>query len=97
MWAGCCGGTASTLISSCCCSASPVGGNLGGQVNSLSQSSRACPMLARLTSTAFLSSPALRFLLPDMQVHRGKALRGYIAMLTVEKPYRYLGVGESRL
>lgn len=54
-------------------------------------------MLARLTSTAFLSSPALRFLLPDMQVHRGKALRGYIAMLTVEKPYRYLGVGESRL
>lgn len=29
------------------------------------------------------------------QVHRGKALRGYIAMLTVEKPYRYLGVGEA--
>ncbi|PRW59895.1 N-terminal acetyltransferase complex C component MAK3 [Chlorella sorokiniana] len=30
-----------------------------------------------------------------MDVHRGKALRGYIAMLTVEKPYRYLGVGSE--
>lgn len=30
-----------------------------------------------------------------MDVHRDKALRGYIAMLTVEKEYRYLGVGEA--
>jgi hypothetical protein len=29
-----------------------------------------------------------------MDVHRGKALRGYIAMLTVEQEHRYLGVGE---
>ena len=28
-----------------------------------------------------------------MEEHRGKAMRGYIAMLTVEKEYRYLGVG----
>lgn len=28
-----------------------------------------------------------------MEVHRGKRLRGYIAMLTVEKEFRYLGVG----
>lgn len=26
-------------------------------------------------------------------VHRGRALRGYVAMLTVEARYRYLGVG----
>lgn len=31
--------------------------------------------------------------LAKMEVHRGKALRGYIGMLTVEKQYRYLGVG----
>ncbi|KAL4422100.1 hypothetical protein ABPG77_001568 [Micractinium sp. CCAP 211/92] len=30
-----------------------------------------------------------------MDVHRDKALRGYIAMLTVEKEYRYLGVGSE--
>ena len=29
-----------------------------------------------------------------MDVHRGKMLRGYIGMLTVEKEYRHLGVGE---
>jgi hypothetical protein len=30
-----------------------------------------------------------------MDVHRGKALRGYIAMLTVDKAFRYLGVGAA--
>ncbi|KAL4854900.1 N-alpha-acetyltransferase MAK3 [Chlorella vulgaris] len=30
-----------------------------------------------------------------MDVHRGKALRGYIAMLTVDKAFRYLGVGSE--
>ncbi|PSC69630.1 N-alpha-acetyltransferase MAK3 [Micractinium conductrix] len=30
-----------------------------------------------------------------MEEHRGKAMRGYIAMLTVEKEYRYLGVGSE--
>ena len=29
-----------------------------------------------------------------MDVHRDKALRGYIAMLTVQQEFRYLGVGE---
>ncbi len=29
-----------------------------------------------------------------MDVHRGKMLRGYIGMLTVEKEYRHLGVGK---
>jgi hypothetical protein len=29
-----------------------------------------------------------------MDVHKSRALRGYIGMLTVEKPYRHLGVGE---
>jgi peptide alpha-N-acetyltransferase len=30
-----------------------------------------------------------------MDVHRGKMLRGYIGMLTVEKEYRHLGVGKG--
>ncbi|KAL4534884.1 hypothetical protein Ndes2526B_g05809 [Nannochloris sp. 'desiccata'] len=30
-----------------------------------------------------------------MDVHRGKMLRGYIGMLTVEKEYRHLGVGSE--
>jgi GNAT superfamily N-acetyltransferase len=31
-----------------------------------------------------------------MDVHRERALRGYIAMLVVEKQYRHLGIGERR-
>lgn len=30
-----------------------------------------------------------------MDVHRGRALRGYIAMLTVQREHRHLGVGEA--
>lgn len=29
-----------------------------------------------------------------LDLHRGRRLRGYIAMLTVQPPYRHLGIGE---
>lgn len=43
----------------------------------------------------FKADHCLGCVVAKQEVHRGRLLRGYIAMLTVEKEYRYLGVGES--
>jgi hypothetical protein len=42
---------------------------------------------------AFDGSHCFGTVVAKMEMHRGQMMRGYIAMLVVEKPYRYLGVG----
>lgn len=39
------------------------------------------------------SSRCVGTVVAKLETHRGKLLRGYIAMLTVERPYRAYGIG----